>query len=212
MNLKLIVLLITGLILISACSTQQVLTTQNPYSQASVVIHQKSGETKEGIVLKREGDNLVYIDSKTHKKETMPYKDIQKLTESNVLYDFEANPIPGNLINEEKGIGNTLLYGGGGLILGAAAGTGLGIALVGAGVDAPVLISTAVFGAAGAWYFGSKGSDNDYEDAVFEIRKKRYAISRQKREKEIAEEKEKLLEQKKEKEKLLEQLKKKKDK
>ena len=186
-------------VLLNSCSSQKVLNTQNPYSQASVVIYLKDNSKKQGIVLKREGDCLIYIDSATHSKESIHYAQIQRLSEADVIYDYEANPIPKSAIAEEKGMNGQLLYGAGGLILGAAAGTGVGIALVGAGVDAPVMISTAVFGIGGAWFFGSKGSDSDYEDAVFEVRKKRYAISKQKRDKEIAEEKQKLQEQQKEK-------------
>jgi len=209
---KLSVFFLSAAFIMIGCSAQKTLTTESPYSQASVVVHLKNGEKKQGIVLKREGNNLLYIDSKTHNKEKIEYSKIQKLTKADVVYDFEANPIPNYAINEEKGMGSTLLYGSGGFVLGAAAGTGVGIALVGAGVDLPPVVSIAVFAIGGAWYFGSVGSEYDYQDAVFDIRKQRYNVSKSKREREIEEEKRKLEIQQKKKEKMLEEIKKKKKK
>ncbi len=209
---KLSVFFVLLTFIIAGCSAQKTLTTENPYSQASVIIQLKNGEKKQGIVLKREGNNLVYIDAKTHNKEKIDYANIKKLSKANVIYDFEANPIPKYAINEEKKMGKTLLYGAGGLVLGAATGTGVGIALVGGGVDVKPVISIAVFGLAGAWYFGSLGSDYDYEDAVFEMRKKRYKVSKSKRDREIEDEKRKLEAQQKQKEELLKKIDKKKKK
>lgn len=186
------------------------ISTQNPASQSSVVIYTKDGSNKQGIVLKRDGNNLIYIDSETHNKESISYDNIIKLVKADVIYDFEANPIPRASVEARKGTNSMLLYGGGGLVLGAAAGIGVGIALVGAGADVPPIISGAVFGIAGAWYFGSIGSDDDFDDAVFAVRQQRYQISKQKREKEIQEEKKKIEAQKKEKEELLKKLKEKK--
>lgn len=194
------------------CSAQKSLTTQKPYSQASVVIHLKNGQKKQGIVLKRAGDKLVYIDAKSHNKQNINYANIQKLTKASVIYDFEANPIPNYVIAEEKKMGNTLIYASGGFILGAAAGTGVGIALVGGGVDVPPVISIAAFAIAGAWYFGSVGNGYDYEDAVFEVRKQRYKLSKSKRGRDIEDEKRKLEAQQKEKKELLKKIKKKKKK
>lgn len=50
-----------------SCSAQ--LSTQNPTSQSSVIIYVKDGSQKKGIVLKREGNNLIYIDAQSHAKE-----------------------------------------------------------------------------------------------------------------------------------------------
>ena len=55
-----LVLFLVNVILFS-CSSQ--LSTQKPTSQSSVVIYMKDGSQKKGIVLKREGNNLIYIDS-----------------------------------------------------------------------------------------------------------------------------------------------------
>lgn len=194
-------------ILLFSCSSQ--LSTQNPASQSSVVIYVKDGSQKKGIVLKREADNLIYIDSKSHSKESISYDNIVKLTKANEIYDFEGYEIPSSDISSATSLNKTFLYGGGGLILGAAAGAGLGIALV-SQVDLHPGISIAVLGLTGAWIFGSMGYDSDYEDATFDVRQQRYQISKAKRDKQIEEEKKKLEAQQKEKEELLKKIEKKK--
>jgi len=195
-------------ILLFSCSSQ--LSTQNPPSQSSVVIYIKDGSQKKGIVLKKEDNNLIYIDSKSHAKESISYDNIVKLSKANEIYDFEGYEIPSSAISSATSLNKTFLYGGGGLILGAAAGVGVGIGLVGAGVELHPGFSIVAFGIAGAWLFGSVGAKNDYEDAVFEIRQQRYKVSKAKRENEIANEKQKIEEQKKEKKALLKKLEKKK--
>ena len=85
------------------------------------------------------------------------------------------------------------------MILGAALGAGVGVLLIKEGVDVDPLISIALFGIGGAWYLGSKGSERDFEDAVFKVRKKRYQANKAERDKEIKEAKRKLAEQKKKK-------------
>ncbi len=197
---------------IFSCQPTKKLITEDPYPQASVVIHKKDGTKKEGMVIKREENNLLYIDSETNKRETMPYSEIQRLSKSRFYYDFAAKPIPNYEINQEKGMSNTLLYGTGGLVLGAAAGAGIGIALVGADVDISPLISIGIFGLGGAYYFGSMGSDKDFEDAVFVVQKKHYQVEKMETDKKIAEEKKKLEQQKKEKADLLKQIEEKKKK
>jgi hypothetical protein len=199
---------------IMGCSAQKSLTTESPYSQASVVVHLKNGEKVQGIVLKREGNNLVYIDAKSHKKETIEYEYIKKLTRADVVYDFEAHAIPNYVIDEEKKSSKKLLYGSGGFILGAAVGTGVAIGLISGSsgdVSSAVTISSIAVGAiGGAWFFGARGSESDYQDAIFEVRKQRYKVSKSDRDREIAEEKRKLDAQQKKKEEMLKKIKKKK--
>jgi len=194
--------------LLFSCAAQ--LSTEDPLSQSSVNIFIKDGSQRKGIVLKREGNDLVYIDAQTHAKETIGYENIVKLTKANEIYDFEGYAIPESTISDNTKLSKTYLYGGGGLILGAAAGAGLGIALVGAGLDLHPGVSIGVLGVAGAWIFGSMGYDSDFEDAIFNVRQQRYKIRKVKRDKEIEEEKKKIEEQKKEKEELLKKLEKKK--
>lgn len=199
---------------IISCSGNRSLSTEAPYSQASVVIHLKDGGQKKGIVLKRDKEKLIYVDTDTHNRASLDYKNIKSLSSATEIYDFEANPIPSYEISNKKGLigKNTLLYGSGGLVLGAAVGAGTGIAMIAGGVDIDPRITIAVFGLSGAIYFGMIGDEVDYENASFEVRKDRYKISKAKRNKKIAEMKKKINEDKAKKQYLLDQIKAKKDK
>ncbi len=197
---------------LSSCVGKRELIADNPYSQASVVIHLKDGSRKQGIVLKKEDNKLIYVDADSHNKETIPFDQIKTLTEAREVYDFEGYPIPSAEIASEKGMGSTLLYGGAGFVLGAAAGAGVGVALVASDVELNPLISIGAFGLGSAIYFGMKGNEVDYEDASFDVRKKRYQKSKAKRDKAIEEAKRKLEEQQRKKQELLKKIEEKKKK
>jgi len=185
------------------CSGKRKLNPEKPYTQASVRILLHGNKAKEGIVLKRAGNLLYYVDSKTHKKDSINYADIKTIKESQSIYDFEGFPIPKADINKEKGMKKRISYGAGGLILGTAVGTAVGISLIAAGVDVPAPASMAVFGIAGAWMFGAKGSDKDFEEATYQVRKQRYKVRSEKIKRIIKEEREKLEKSKRQKEQLL---------
>lgn len=191
---KAFLLLLTGILVMSliSCSGKRTLNQDNPYTYSSVKVTLTGGQVKEGIVIKRQGNSLYYVDAQTHKKDSLDYREIVRIEESGYIYDFEGNPIPRADIKKEKGINKTLTYGAGGLILGTAAGTAVGISLIAAGVDLDVPISMAVFGIAGAWMFGSKGSDRDFEDATEVVRKQRHKISMEERKRQIDQKKKEL--------------------
>ena len=94
-----------------------------------IILSTGATKYKEGIVLKRAGNMLYYVDSKTHKKDSINYADIRTIKESQSIYDFEGYPIPKADIKKEKGMKKTFTYGAGGLILGTAVGTAVGISL-----------------------------------------------------------------------------------
>jgi len=184
------------------CSGKRKLNPEKPYTQASVRIILDGNKAKEGIVLKRAGDLLYYVDSKTHKKDSINYSKIKTIQESQYIYDFEGFAIPKADIKKEKGMKKKITYGAGGLIMGTAVGTAVGISLIAAGVDVPVPASMALFGVAGAWMFGAKGSDKDFEDATYTVRKLRYQVRSEQLKKQLKEEREKLKDRKRQKEEL----------
>jgi len=190
-----------------ACSGKRSISIEDPEPQSSAKIILTDGNVKEGIILKRSANELFYIDAKTHKKERLDTGFIREIVESDYVYDFAGNPIPDSEISEYKSMTKTLLYGAGGLILGSAIGVGAGIAIVSSDSTQTGAANTAigVFGILGAWYFGSVGADQEYDDAVFEARKARYMVEKKK----MDEEKRKLEELKKEKQRLLDKAKKK---
>jgi len=156
---------------------------------------------REGIIFKGDHKHLIYVDARSHNLDTLRVADISGIQKINTYFDYQAEVMPLNEIKHRQKWKRTLLYGGSGLLLGAAAGTGLSIALFRTSGNAPAAWGTiAALGSAGAYVFGSKGYQADFDDAVFAARK----IRAQKTE---LEQKQKLEELKKEKARL-EQLKK----
>lgn len=188
-------------LVVISCSGPKNLSVADPEPQSSAKIFLKDGTSKEGILLKRDGTNLIYVDSKSHKKESIPITQIRQMIESDIVYDFSGNRIPDSEISEHKSMSKTLLYGAGGLVLGAAAGIGLGIIIVSADSTQTGAANAAigVFGVLGAYVFGSMGADQDYDEAVFDARKAQYL----KEKRQMDSEREKLDQLKQEKERLL---------
>ena len=179
-----------------SCSGQKALTKENAYPQASARIIMNNGDMKEGLIIKKEDNKLLYIDSKSHKKETLNFNDIKSISEADVYYDFNGDVIPVSEIKTNKKSSKMLSYGAGGLLLGAAVGTAVGIGLNGLDVDMNPYITMGLFGAVGAVCFGLKGSHRDFEDAVYETQYKRYQAQEAKKKaelkKQLEEEKKKL--------------------
>ncbi len=194
-----VIVLLTGFI---GCSSQRLVSVKNPESQASVRINLNDGSFREGIIVTADSLNLIYIDAKTHDKNSIKLNNIKTIVKLDRYFDFEANPIPQDELNQYKSPKNTLLYGSAGLFLGAAVGTGVGIVLY--AQDQPLLANASIllFGGLGAYYFGQKGHDKDLDEAAFAARKARYEKF-----KAIQAEKRKLEELKKQKEQLLKKLK-----
>ncbi|MGD9898213.1 MAG: hypothetical protein AB7T22_03705 [Calditrichaceae bacterium] len=205
---KLIICMFSVIIIIvlTGCTGSRSVNRENPKSLTSVIISLQDGTVKEGIILKRDGSLLIYVDSKSHSKETLGYDKIRKIEKSDQIYDFEAYAIPVATVKEYKRSGRIFSYAAGGFILGTALGTGVGISLIASDVDIKMPIPMGVFGIAGAYYFGRLGSKRAFEDAVYEVQKFRYEISKEKKARQIDDEKRKLEEQQKEKEELLKRL------
>jgi hypothetical protein len=183
-----------------SCGGQKALSKQNVYSQASAQIVMNNGDAKEGMILKKKENEIIYVDSKSHKKETLKLDDIKSISAADSYYDFSGNVIPITEIEQNKGVSKTLSYGAGGLLLGAAVGTAVGIGLNGVGVDASPYIAMGILGAGGAIWFGLNGSERDFDDSVYETQYKRLQIKEAARKaelkKQLEEEKRKLEESK----------------
>ncbi len=170
---SIILVIIAGLYFIN-CSGSKAVSIENPEPQASVLIKLKDGGKRAGIIFKADGKNLIYVDAQKQKIDSLRVVDIASITKIDKYFDFQGRVIPKDEIRAHKKLKRILLYGGGGLILGAAAGTGLSIALFAKDSNQGAALATiGVFGAAGAWLFGSIGSDADFDDAVFAARKAR---------------------------------------
>lgn len=190
-----------------SCSGSKFIDPGNAETEASVRIDLKNGQKKEGIIVQGDSKKLVYVDSETHKRENILFRDIKSIQKISKYFDFAGNHIPEPEILSYKKSTKAWLYGAGGLVLGVAVGTGIGIGLYAA--DQPLLANASIlaFGGLGAWWFSKKGHKVDYEEAAFTARKERYIKT-----KEVRAEKRRLEELKEEKQRLLKELEKKKKK
>ncbi|TFH00772.1 MAG: hypothetical protein E4H13_06635 [Calditrichales bacterium] len=196
--------LIVGVLVVSifnlfiGCSSRSVINTNNPPIGQSVVITLQDGKVLKGVLLKKEGENIKYIDSTSGKPENLTLKQIQKMVHSDTVFDLEGKVITEPAISDAKGMSKTLAYGFGGFVLGAAAGFGVGALMQSESM--PLVYPMAGLGVVGAVYFGMMGSDSDREDAIDTIRSSRYKVSQEKLKNRLEEEKQKLLDQQKQQE------------
>jgi hypothetical protein len=192
------VLLICFFNLIIGCSSS--IRVDDPPIGESVVINLDDGSSREGVILKKDGARLKYIDIQTHRPEDLEINKIKSIGYANKVYDLEGNVISENQISDTKSMSKTLAYGFGGLVLGAAVGFGVGALMQ--SEDVAIGIPMAILGVAGGIYFGIKGSNSDREDAIDDIRAERYEVSQEKLKKELEQEKKRLEKQKQEQEQL----------
>jgi len=196
-----LVLIISLVFSIVACSGQGQLIKGMPEQGQSVVIHTSSGKIHEGLFIKADQGRLIYIDKETLKAETVDNTEITKIIISNKHYDFEGNEITDANISDERDYSRTLGYGVGGFALGTAAGFGIGLILQSTSSIAPI-IPMAVIALGGATYFGIMGNSSDKEVAIKDVRDKRFVNTKDKFEKELEQTKKLIEAKKKEKERL----------
>jgi hypothetical protein len=186
------VLLICFLNLIIGCSSS--IRVDDPPIGESVVINLDDGSTREGVILKKDGKNLKYIDTISHRPEDLTISKIKSIGYADKVYDLEGNVITDDQISDEKEMSKTLAYGFGGLVLGAAVGFGVGAVMQ--SEDIAIGIPMAILGVVGGVYFGIKGSNSDREDAIDDIRAERYEVSQAELKKKLEYEKKRLEDQK----------------
>jgi len=185
--------------LLNSCTSSRVVSAREAKPQSSVLIDLKDGTAKEGIIFKAGKEHLFYVDAATHRADTLIYSDIQQVSYLDKYFDFDGYQMSKKEIKSQKSYLKTALYAGAGLILGAAAGTGLSVALFARSSNTNAARATIVgMGLAGAGIFGWMGSNAYFKDAVFKARKARFLkvqkILEQKREelKKLKHEKEQL--------------------
>jgi hypothetical protein len=201
------VLLICFFNFIIGCSSS--IRVDKPPIGESVIINLDDGGKREGVILKKGGTILKYIDTQTHRPEDLDINKIKSIGYANKVYDLEGNIITEEVISDTKGMSKTLAYGFGGLVLGAAVGFGVGALMQ--SEDVAIGIPMAVLGVTGAVYFGIIGSNSDREDAIDDIRAERYEISQAELKKKLEQEKKRLEKKKEEQDKLKKDLQKKDD-
>gem|GEM_PF-1691855 len=206
-------LLFFTLSLFWGCSSGKWIKKTEPEAQASVRFTLTDGSQREGMIFSGNQRQIVYIDAKSHHRDSLKLAQIRSIRRLDKYFDFEGNVIPDHEIRSLRKHTKTILYGAGGMLLGATAGTGLSIALFrpkkeGDKGNSNAAIATIIgFGAAGAWLFGTRGAAEDWDRAAFTARKQRIKELKQ-----VIEEKKKIEQLKKEKARLLKEIKEKKTK
>jgi len=190
---------------VNNCSGSRKINVDNPPIGESVQIALVDGTVVNGVILQKEGQELRYVDVTSHKPERIEVQKVRGILKSDQIYDLEGNLITEEQVTGQKGMTKTVAYGVGGLVLGAAVGFGVGVILLANDIGRPIY-PMSILGLGGAIYFGLRGADSDWEDAIDDIRSERYKVTQQKLKEELEREQQKLEEQKKE----LEELKKKK--
>lgn len=204
-----IMVLFSFLLNLFSCGGTRKLSIDNPPIGESIKINLITGERLTGVLLKKEGNLITYIDSVSNKPETIDVKKIRAIEYSDMVYDLEGKIITETDISREKPVTKTLGYGLGGLVLGATVGFGIGVFILNP-EKIPLIYPMGILGLTGGIYFGLKGSKSDREDAIDAIRRVRYLETQAELKKQLEEEQKKLEEQEAERDKMMKELKKKK--
>ena len=122
----------------------------------------------------------MYVSTVTHKTDTLLISNIKQIERNYKNFDFDGYEMPRREIKKNKKYSKTLLYAGGGMVLGVAAGTGIAVALFSPkeegdeGNSSAAIATMTGMSLAGAGLFGWLGAKADFKEAVFETRKARY--------------------------------------
>jgi hypothetical protein len=172
----------------------------------SVKLFYKDGTVDNGVILKKDIENIHYVSEATHQEKISKLDDILRVERLKIVYDYKAYEISNAEIDKNKGTGNTWGYALGGAVIGAAAGIAVGLPLWYADIDqVPPYFLAGAGAVAASIYFAFKGQDKDKELAVKKIRYSRMSNEELKRL--LEEEKKQIEELEKQKQKLQNQIK-----
>jgi hypothetical protein len=205
-NYSRLLVILLGSVLLFQCGSTSNLTFQKVKQEQSAKIYYHDGTQDSGIILKKEGDSLIYVSEKNHERQTAENSAIRRMENLDIVYDLEAFPISEAEIAKVKSNKNTWGYAIGGAVIGGAAGLAVGLPLWYAEVDqVPPYFFAGAGAVAGSIYFAFKGQNKDREHAIRQIRFTR--LSEKELDKQLEDEKQKLEEIEREKQELQQQLK-----
>jgi hypothetical protein len=194
-----IILILCFVFYIVGCSSNKFVDLEEPPAGESVKINLIDGTSKLGVLLQKSGTNLKYIDTETSKPEDLELTRIKSIERISTVYDLTGKPISENDISNAKGSGKTWGYGVGGFLAGGLIGFGAGALYSGVSDQSVALIYPIVgFGIAGAVFLGMKGSDQSRDDAIDDIRKKRYEATQKEMQSELKKQEQELKKRQKE--------------
>ena len=193
-----VILIFSFVLYLFGCSSKGLVDLEDPPAGASVKINLTNGSSKTGVLLQKAGEVIKYVDTQSGKPENLQLSAIRTIEYTETEYDLTGKPISENEISDEKGMGKTIGYGFGGLLIGGLVGFGAGAVFSSATDEGTALIYPIVgFGVAGAIVLGLKGSEMDREDAIDDIREERYKVIQREMEQELKKQKKELEQQKK---------------
>lgn len=193
------------LLLYSSCSHTD-LRVQTLSRDQSVKLILKDGTVDNGIVLKKEAENIHYVSESTHQEKIVAVVDIVRVEKLGIVYDYKAYEITEAEIDKNKSSSNTWGYALGGAVIGAAVGIAIGLPLWYADIDQiPPYFIAGAGAVAGSIFFAFKGQDKDKELAIKSIRYSR--MTDQEIQKQLEEERKRIEELKLQKQKLQEKIK-----
>jgi len=198
-----VVLIILSMsITILSCGGARTLSVENPPVGASAKIALIDGTVKQGVLLKKEGTMLKYVDTVTKVPEDIEVHKIRMIEYADKVYDLQGDVITEDVISDYKGMGKTIGYGFAGVVIGAAAGFGLGAVYESVSENAIQLVyPMAGLGLVGGIWLGIKGSESDREDAIDVIREARYQFYQKELHQQMEEQKKQIEQEKRDKEK-----------
>jgi hypothetical protein len=195
------VLMVSMINLLISCGDSSLRIDDPPIGE-SVEIKLVDGSSRRGVILKKEGNKLLYMDADSQKPEDLDVKKVKAIVKAGKIYDLQGKEITEAQIDEVKGSSKMWAYGLGGFVLGAA--VGFGVAAIANSQDADIapIYPMAGLGVLGGVYFGIQGSESDRQDAIDEIRESRYQDTQVKLKQRLEDEKKRLQEQQKKQEEL----------
>jgi hypothetical protein len=196
-----VVLILSMVFTFLNCGGSKVLSIENPPIGASAKIFLIDGTVKEGVLLKKEGTVIKYIDTISKLPEDVEVRQIRSIEYAGQVYDLQGDVITESAISDAKGMGKTIGYGLAGVVLGAAVGFGAGAVYESvSGNTFNLIYPMAVLGVAGGIWLGIKGSASDREDAIDEIREDRYRVYQQQLQQDIQQQQQQIEQEKRDRE------------
>ena len=90
---KLLLFMLLGVILFSQCSSSRNLTFQKAKLEQAAKIYYQDGTQDRGIILKKEGNTLLYVSEKNHERQTVDNSAIRRMEKLDIVYDYQAYPV-----------------------------------------------------------------------------------------------------------------------
>ncbi|MCB0262642.1 MAG: hypothetical protein KDH98_05770 [Calditrichaeota bacterium] len=166
-------LFLIGMLLLSGCAGNRMITPTEIKANQEVKLYLKDGKIDEGLVLERQGEDIVFVSGTDQKVTAIPMSNIRRLEKSQKHFDYEGHLISEAEIKKYRGNKNTWSYAIGGGVIGGAAGLAAGLPIWLANDNPPPLFSAGIGFIVGSIYYATKGVKKDRNMALVQVRELR---------------------------------------